>query len=289
MTADGSSLTTIERISYLKEVPFLAALPDGELDRLALSLQEETIPQGGVVLEEGTCGEKMYFVVRGGLEVQDTGGQIATLTEKQFIGERQLLYDEPYLSTVIALENVHLLSLRRSDLERAIPVLALNMMKALQQKTDALEEVNQQFQEIQAKEMEQARSMQMALTPQQSPSIAGFDLAGRCVPAGYVGGDFFQYFHRPQGRLAFVLADVPGHGMGTVIPVLLFNAILKAEMQYGHSLEELFSRLNKTLCETLDRHFFVSFIMGELDPANRTLQLSNCGCPYPYHYISLFR
>lgn len=42
--------------------------------------------------------------------------------------------------------------------------------------------------------------------------------------------------------------------------------------------------LNQTLHNKLERRTFVCFTMAEIMPATRTLRLSNCGCPYPYHY-----
>ena len=80
------------------------------------------------------------------------------------------------------------------------------------------------------------------------------------------------------------LADVTGHAMEAAVPVVMFSGILKAQMELGGSVDELFCRLNRTLCETLDARTFVCFAMGELDPAARRLQLSTCGCPYPLHF-----
>jgi hypothetical protein len=55
-------------------------------------------------------------------------------------------------------------------------------------------------------------------------------------------------------------------------------------MELGDPLEPLFERLNRTLHKTLDPRTFICFTMAELNPASRALRLSNCGCPYPYHY-----
>ena len=56
---------------------------------------------------------------------------------------------------------------------------------------------NSKFQEAQARliaeleqELETAHALQMGLMPDASPQIAGYDIAGVCRPATYVGGDF---------------------------------------------------------------------------------------------------
>ena len=133
-------------------------------------------------------------------------------------------------------------------------------------------------------ELKTAHAMQMALMPAESPQKAGLDLAGRCIPATHVGGDFFQYFDRIDNRLSISLADVTGHAMEAAVPVMMFSGILETEMQYDHTIEDLFGNLNKTLHNKLDRRTFICFTMGEFNLVSRTLRLSNCGCPYPFHY-----
>ena len=133
------------------------------------------------------------------------------------------------------------------------------------------------------KELQTAHDMQMGLMPIQSPKISGFDISGRCIPANHVGGDFYQYFDR-KGKLSICLADITGHAMKAAIPAVMFDGILKTEIRNDHSLVNLYENLNQTLSEILDSHTFVCFTMGELDPVAKKLQLSNGGCPYPYHF-----
>ncbi|MEW6751855.1 MAG: HEAT repeat domain-containing protein [Candidatus Latescibacterota bacterium] len=128
-------LTTMEKITFLKESEFFAALPLEELYHIATSMEEQTVKQGAVVIQEGTLGDRMYIVVRGELEVRKgSGPRIAVLGEKQVFGEMALLDDEPRSASVIALGEVHLLSLQRSNLERLLrrySSIAFNMMRIL--------------------------------------------------------------------------------------------------------------------------------------------------------------
>ena len=133
------------------------------------------------------------------------------------------------------------------------------------------------------REMQTAHDLQMSLMPTQAPEIAGFDVAGRCLPATEVGGDFFQYFSQ-QDRFAVAVADVTGHGMQAAVPVMTFSGILNTEMKYRPALETLFAELNATLHQSLARRTFICFVMGEVDLESRVLRLSSCGLPYPLHY-----
>ena len=137
-------------------------------------------------------------------------------------------------------------------------------------------------------ELNTAHDMQMSLMPTESPQIKGFDIIGRCIPADHVGGDFFQYFPISGSRLAISLADVTGHAMEAAIPVVMFSGILDTQVETGNTLEDLFTKLNRSLCRNLaGRRTYVCFTMGELDTATRIFRLSNGGCPYPYHYKAI--
>jgi len=132
-------------------------------------------------------------------------------------------------------------------------------------------------------ELQTAHEMQMGLMPAASPQIESLDLAGRCMPYNHVGGDFFQYFLQ-DGKLSICMADVTGHAMEAAVPVMMFSGILESEIEHSHTLENLFSDLNRILNHKLDRRTFVCFTMGEIELSDRTYRLANGGCPSPYHY-----
>ena len=55
------------------------------------------------------------------------------------------------------------------------------------------------------------RGIQRLLLPQTSPTLPGFDIAGRCYPAEFAAGDHFDYFCLPDGWVVVAIADVSGH------------------------------------------------------------------------------
>ena len=136
--AEDQPLTTMEKITFLKESPFFASLPLEELYHIALSMEEEGARAGVSVIKEGTMGDKMYIVVSGKLEVKKEGGpRFAVVGESQVFGEQALLDEEPRSASVVALGDVHLLSLQRSSLERILrrySSIAFNMMRILSQR-----------------------------------------------------------------------------------------------------------------------------------------------------------
>ncbi len=139
--------------------------------------------------------------------------------------------------------------------------------------------------EAQEAELQTAHNMQMGLMPAEAPQIPGYDIAGRCLPASHVGGDFFQYFQR-NGTLSVCLADVTGHGMEAAVPVMMFSGVLRSQMADEQPVVTLFSRLNQILHATLDKRTFVCLALGELTLAERRLRLANAACPYPFRYCA---
>ncbi len=136
MSAADQPLTTMDKIAFLKGSSLFATLPLEELHHIALSMQEESVRQGAVVIKEGTRGDKMYIVVSGKLEVRKAGAEaaIASLAERQVFGDMSLLDDEPRSASVVAVTEVHLLSLQRRDLERILrrySSIAFTMMRLL--------------------------------------------------------------------------------------------------------------------------------------------------------------
>jgi len=147
-----------------------------------------------------------------------------------------------------------------------------------------LRRVEQALMQEMEEELQTAHEMQMKLMPSKPPQIAGLDIAGHCLPANHVGGDFFQYFSISDNKLAISLADVTGHAMEAAVPVMMFSGVLESEIKRGQSLNQLFASLNETLNNKLDSRTYVCFTMGEVDPITKKFRLSNSGCPYPYHY-----
>ena len=59
-----------------------------------------------------------------------------------------------------------------------------------------------------------ALALQRSLLPAAPPSITGLDLAVRYLPAeGDLGGDWYDIFTLPSGKVGFVMGDVEGHGL----------------------------------------------------------------------------
>ena len=78
------------------------------------------------------------------------------------------------------------------------------------------------------KELELAARIQRSLLPSGGISLPGWDVAGSCEPALWVGGDSFQILARPGGGLWASVADVSGHGISAALLMASARAALRA-------------------------------------------------------------
>ncbi len=128
------------------------------------------------------------------------------------------------------------------------------------------------------KEMGLARTIQASLLPQGPPRVAGADLAGICLPARNVGGDYFDMIALPGGRAGLLIADVSGHNVGAALMMAVSRAALRAEIDRSVDPKEVLSRANRLLDSDLARsELFVSVFFAIYDPGTRTLAYANAG------------
>ena len=138
--------------------------------------------------------------------------------------------------------------------------------------------------ELMAQEIQTAQSMQMGLLP-ESPDISGLDLAGRCLAANRVGGDYYNYLwlDDDQKKLAIVIADVAGHDMSAAIPAVMFSGMLDFAVKEG-APGAMLTALNQSLCQQPKRTPFITCCVAIIDLDEKQMQWSKAGHPEIYHY-----
>jgi phosphoserine phosphatase RsbU/P len=128
-----------------------------------------------------------------------------------------------------------------------------------------------------AHEAREARLIQEALLPKSSPYIPGFAISGLSVPAGDVGGDWFDFIPFEDGRWGLVLADVSGKGTAAALLMSATRAMLRSLAQANCSPAEVLGKLNTLLVNDIPSGRFVTLVYAVLNPATRTLTFANAG------------
>jgi serine phosphatase RsbU (regulator of sigma subunit) len=78
-----------------------------------------------------------------------------------------------------------------------------------------------------ARSSRMAKVIQQQILPAEPGKVPGFEIAGRCMTSGAVGGDYFDYLLMADGRQMVVVADVSGHNLASGMLMVSARATLR--------------------------------------------------------------
>jgi phosphoserine phosphatase RsbU/P len=132
------------------------------------------------------------------------------------------------------------------------------------------------------RDMELACQIQLSLLPAAPPELAGVILAGCCVPAAHVGGDYYDYYRREDGLVDLVIADVSGHSIGAALMMVELRSVLRSSVHAFSSTGDMLVFLNDLLYDDLNQSgLYITLFFIKYDPLTRTLAYSNAGHTLP--------
>ncbi len=125
-------------------------------------------------------------------------------------------------------------------------------------------------------ELHRAAVVQRALRPRSVIRLAGLEVAGRCVTARHVGGDFYDWFIA-RDQLHIFAGDVMGKGIGAALIASSVRAVLRGAARFI-SIEEAFNRTAYDLDQDLgDTSTFVTAFGACIDPVTGRGQYVDAG------------
>ena len=119
--------------------------------------------------------------------------------------------------------------------------------------------------------------IQRRLLPAENPNVGGYDLFGENRSCEQVGGDYYDFIPKTGDKLAVVLADVAGKGVGAALLMAVLQASLRALAQDARRPESLVDRINRVLVERSPGSKYATLFYGELDLREHTFQYVNAG------------
>jgi phosphoserine phosphatase RsbU/P len=117
------------------------------------------------------------------------------------------------------------------------------------------------------REIDRAAAVQRSLLPRALCAVPGVSVAGTCMPASTVGGDFFDWYRTDTG-LAITLGDVMGKGVGAGLIAAAVRATIRsarADDDPGAALHRADEGLSVESDERSDAVSFTTLFHARLD------------------------
>ncbi len=127
------------------------------------------------------------------------------------------------------------------------------------------------------RELELSRLIQTEMLPSAPLRTGAVSIAGISIPAQEVGGDFFNYFLLPDGRLAMLVGDVSGKGVGAALLMANIQATLRARLPHEHDLSTLADRLDGELERNTPGAVYLTLFLAIFDLDTGLLRYVNAG------------
>jgi sigma-B regulation protein RsbU (phosphoserine phosphatase) len=107
------------------------------------------------------------------------------------------------------------------------------------------------------RELEIAREVQQKFFPKLTPQLPGLTLAGRCMPAREVSGDFFDYLPLGECVMDMVVGDISGKGISAALLMASLQSAIRAQPPMAAALHYDEDRRLATLMHVLNRHLYL--------------------------------
>jgi len=136
--------------------------------------------------------------------------------------------------------------------------------------------------ELLDKQLQMAKDVQTHLLPMSDPQIPGYNIAGVCIPAEKIGGDYYDFLHLVDGKLGIAVADVSGHGISSALVMSAFRSLLRTYTYDKVSPAQIACAVNNRSPEFTGGNHFITMAYGLLDPGNDKVTFTRCGHPSPW-------
>lgn len=127
------------------------------------------------------------------------------------------------------------------------------------------------------RELQLAMEIQQRFQPTAPPVVPGYELQGISFPCYEIGGDYYDFIQRDDGRLVIALGDVSGKGTAAALLMSSLHAAVHAQAGSHDTLVETISAVNRYLADNIPPNRFVTLFYAELDPASGALSFLNAG------------
>jgi serine phosphatase RsbU (regulator of sigma subunit)/HPt (histidine-containing phosphotransfer) domain-containing protein len=159
---------------------------------------------------------------------------------------------------------------------QAIFQRTLDRLRLRRQNTALRAQLDQKHRQLEA-ELSRAARIQAELLPTRVPTLAGFELAARCIPAREVGGDFYDWQLVTPNLLNLTMGDVMGKGMPAALLMTTVRATMRAVARQTSPAATIHATAAAMEADLMQAGSFVTLFHAQLDIARRRLTYIDVG------------
>jgi phosphoserine phosphatase RsbU/P len=127
------------------------------------------------------------------------------------------------------------------------------------------------------RELELATEIQQRFQPSAPPVLPGYEFQGISFSCYEIGGDYYDFIQRHDGKMLVALGDVSGKGTAAALLMSSLHAAIHAQVAAKTSLHQTVVAVNEYLAENTPTNRFVTLFIGELEPQSGKFEFINAG------------
>lgn len=126
-------------------------------------------------------------------------------------------------------------------------------------------------------ELKLATEIQQSFQPSSPPTVEGYEFQGISFSCYEIGGDYYDFIPRQNGKMLIALGDVSGKGTAAALLMSCLHAAIHAQASAKADLLEIVQNVNVYLSENTPSNRFVTLFIAELDPITGEFEYINAG------------
>jgi sigma-B regulation protein RsbU (phosphoserine phosphatase) len=137
------------------------------------------------------------------------------------------------------------------------------------------------YQERMTAELALAAKLQLGLLPGLPGQAPGLRYTHRYLPAEGIGGDIYAILPLADRSVAFMIADVSGHGVTAALISAMIKTFFESQVRFGRGPLAWAQAMNRDLARSTLSEQFATAFLARLDPFGNTMHYVSAGHPAP--------
>jgi PAS domain-containing protein len=128
--------------------------------------------------------------------------------------------------------------------------------------------------------------LQQVALPERLPEVDQLRLGAVYLPSDRdspVGGDWYDAFELPDGRIGLVLGDIAGHGRDSAVDMVRLRTLVAMQAADGSAPDLVLNRTNEALMKMGRPGGFATCVYMVIDPTSGEVTWTRAGHPPPLH------